>query len=117
VYARLNETYEAAESVPTQLDRGTGHGARRGCWVASLAASGFGMRGNRGPPTDSALRSWPTCALSSSANPAGNIKDKFMRRKREMTICGSASNSTGEFSFKLGRSIFAHLERWLLTLA
>ena len=25
VYARLSETYDAAESVPTQLDRGAGH--------------------------------------------------------------------------------------------
>ena len=25
VYGRLSETYDAAESVPTQLDRGAGH--------------------------------------------------------------------------------------------
>ena len=32
MYARLNETYDAAESVPTQLERSTDHAARR-CWV------------------------------------------------------------------------------------
>ncbi len=35
VYARLSETYDAAESVPTQLERGTGHAARRGWTVAA----------------------------------------------------------------------------------
>jgi len=30
VYARLSETYDASESVPTQLERGTGHAQRRG---------------------------------------------------------------------------------------
>jgi len=30
VYGRLSETYDAAESVPTQLDRGAGHARRRG---------------------------------------------------------------------------------------
>jgi hypothetical protein len=27
VYGRLSETYDAAESVPTQIERGTGHAA------------------------------------------------------------------------------------------
>src|SRR5438128_3916937 len=42
VYGRLSETYDAAESVPTQLDRGTGHAARRG-WtvVATFKDDGF----------------------------------------------------------------------------
>jgi site-specific DNA recombinase len=35
VYARLSETYDAAESVPTQLERGAGHAARRGWQVAA----------------------------------------------------------------------------------
>jgi site-specific DNA recombinase len=35
VYARLSETYDAAESVPTQLERGTDHAARRGWTVAA----------------------------------------------------------------------------------
>jgi Site-specific recombinases, DNA invertase Pin homologs len=35
VYGRLSETYDAAESVPTQLDRGTAHAARRGWTVAA----------------------------------------------------------------------------------
>jgi hypothetical protein len=30
VYARLSETYDAAESVPIQLERGTEHATRRG---------------------------------------------------------------------------------------
>jgi Domain of unknown function (DUF222) len=30
VYARLSETYDAAESVPTQLERGIGHATRLG---------------------------------------------------------------------------------------
>jgi site-specific DNA recombinase len=34
VYARLSETYDAAESVPTQLERGAGHARRRG-WVVA----------------------------------------------------------------------------------
>ena len=35
VYARLSETYDAAESVPTQIDRGTDHATRRGWTVAA----------------------------------------------------------------------------------
>jgi site-specific DNA recombinase len=34
VYARLSETYDAAESVPTQLANGTRHAERRGWRVA-----------------------------------------------------------------------------------
>ena len=42
VYARLSETYDAAESVPTQLERGTGHAARRGWAVtATFKDDGF----------------------------------------------------------------------------
>ena len=42
LYGRLSETYDAAESVPTQLDRGTGHAARRG-WtvVATFKDDGY----------------------------------------------------------------------------
>src|ERR1017187_9221667 len=42
VYARLSETYDAAESVPTQLERGTSHATRRG-WtvVAAFKDDGF----------------------------------------------------------------------------
>ena len=42
VYGRLSETYDAAESVPTQLDRGAGHARRRG-WtvVATFKDDGF----------------------------------------------------------------------------
>ena len=29
VYGRLSETYDAAESVPTQIERGSDHAARR----------------------------------------------------------------------------------------
>ena len=35
VYGRLSETYDAAESVPTQIDRGTDHAARRGWTVVT----------------------------------------------------------------------------------
>ena len=35
VYARLSETYDAAESVPTQLERGADHATRRGWTVAA----------------------------------------------------------------------------------
>src|SRR5215471_8773009 len=35
VYARLSETYDAAESVPTQLERGGAHAARRGWALAA----------------------------------------------------------------------------------
>ncbi|HEY3957822.1 MAG TPA: recombinase family protein [Streptosporangiaceae bacterium] len=35
VYARLSETYDAAESVPTQLANGTAHAERRGWRVAA----------------------------------------------------------------------------------
>jgi site-specific DNA recombinase len=42
VYGRLSETYDAAESVPTQLERGTGHAERRG-WavVATFKDDGY----------------------------------------------------------------------------
>ena len=42
VYARLSETYDAAESVPTQLERGTDHATRRG-WavVATFKDDGY----------------------------------------------------------------------------
>jgi site-specific DNA recombinase len=42
VYGRLSETYDAAESVPTQIDRGTGHARRRG-WtvVATFKDDGY----------------------------------------------------------------------------
>ena len=41
-YARLSETYDAAESVPTQLERADAHAARRG-WavVARFKDDGF----------------------------------------------------------------------------
>ena len=35
VYARLSETYDAAESVPTQIERAAGHARRRGWNVAA----------------------------------------------------------------------------------
>ncbi len=42
VYGRLSETYDAAESVPTQLDRGTDHARRHG-WtvVATFKDDGY----------------------------------------------------------------------------
>jgi DNA invertase Pin-like site-specific DNA recombinase len=42
VYGRLSETYDAAESVPTQIDRSTDHAARRG-WtvVATFKDDGY----------------------------------------------------------------------------
>src|SRR5258705_9350609 len=42
LYGRLSETYDAAESVPTQLDRGTDQAARRG-WtvVATFKDDGY----------------------------------------------------------------------------
>ena len=42
VYARLSETYDAAESVPTQIERGAGHARRRG-WavVAAFKDDGY----------------------------------------------------------------------------
>src|ERR1700746_158206 len=42
VYGRLSETYDAAESVPTQLDRGAGYARRRG-WtvVATFKDDGY----------------------------------------------------------------------------
>jgi site-specific DNA recombinase len=42
VYARLSETYDAAESVPTQIERGTAHAQRRGDrLVATFKDDGF----------------------------------------------------------------------------
>jgi hypothetical protein len=35
VYTRLGETYDAAESVPTQIERGTDHARRRGWTVVA----------------------------------------------------------------------------------
>src|ERR1700749_3429646 len=42
VYGRLSETYDAAESVPTQIDRAAAHAARRG-WtvVATFKDDGY----------------------------------------------------------------------------
>ena len=42
MYGRLSETYDAAESVPTQLDRGADHARRRG-WtvVATFKDDGY----------------------------------------------------------------------------
>ena len=42
LYGRLSETYDAAETVPTQLDRGAGHARRRG-WtvVATFKDDGY----------------------------------------------------------------------------
>src|SRR5258705_1515028 len=42
LYGRLSETYDAAESVPTQIERGAGHAARRG-WtvVATFKDDGY----------------------------------------------------------------------------
>ncbi len=55
VYARLSETYDAAESVPTQLERGTDHAARRGAAGRSRPPSKMtGSPGSRkSPGTDS----------------------------------------------------------------
>jgi len=42
VYGRLSETYDAAESVPTQIERGTDHAARRGrAVVATFKDDGY----------------------------------------------------------------------------
>jgi hypothetical protein len=43
VYARLSETYDAAESVPTQLERGTDHAQRRG-WLIAATFKDDGVR-------------------------------------------------------------------------
>src|SRR5258707_10211401 len=44
VYARLSETYDAAESVPTQIERGSGHAARRG-WAVTATFKDDGFSG------------------------------------------------------------------------
>jgi DNA invertase Pin-like site-specific DNA recombinase len=44
VYARLSETYDAAESVPTQLERGTDHARRRG-WAVTATFKDDGFSG------------------------------------------------------------------------
>ena len=44
VYARLSETYDAAESVPTQLERGTDHASRRG-WAVTATFKDDGFSG------------------------------------------------------------------------
>jgi hypothetical protein len=40
LYARLSETYDAAESVPTQLANGERHAGRRGWRVVARLARG-----------------------------------------------------------------------------
>jgi hypothetical protein len=48
VYGRLSETYDAAESVPTQLDRGTGHAEPCRTSVTACAGdTGGGLRPGR----------------------------------------------------------------------
>jgi hypothetical protein len=49
VYARLSETYDAAESVPTQLERGTDHAQRRGWMVAATFKDDGWLRSEFGP--------------------------------------------------------------------
>src|SRR5437762_10387962 len=44
VYARLSETYDAAESVPTQIERGAGHARRRG-WAVTATFKDDGFSG------------------------------------------------------------------------
>src|SRR5437588_10337631 len=44
VYARLSETYDAAESVPTQIERGSHHATRRG-WIVAAAFKDDGFSG------------------------------------------------------------------------
>ena len=44
VYARLSETYDAAESVPTQIERGTDHARRRG-WAVTVTFKDDGFSG------------------------------------------------------------------------
>ena len=44
VYARLSETYDAAESVPTQIERGTDHATRRG-WAVTATFKDDGFSG------------------------------------------------------------------------
>ena len=44
VYARLSETYDAAESVPTQIERGTDHARRRG-WIVAATFKDDGFSG------------------------------------------------------------------------
>jgi DNA invertase Pin-like site-specific DNA recombinase len=46
VYARLSETYDAAESVPTQIERGAGHARRRG-WIVAATFKDDGFSGFR----------------------------------------------------------------------
>src|SRR2546430_3416777 len=44
LYGRLSETYDAAESVPTQLERGTDHARRRG-WAVTATFKDDGFSG------------------------------------------------------------------------
>ena len=44
MYGRLSEIYNAAESVPTQLERGTDHATRRG-WVVAATFKDDGYAG------------------------------------------------------------------------
>src|SRR5258707_3512608 len=46
VYARLSETYDAAESVPTQIERGSHHATRRG-WAVTATFKDDGFSGFR----------------------------------------------------------------------
>ena len=51
MYARLSETYDAAESVPTQLERGTDHARRRG-WIVAATFKDDGFSGFKGITRD-----------------------------------------------------------------
>jgi hypothetical protein len=57
VYGRLSETYDAADSVPTQMDRGTCHAARRGWTVVAT----FKDDGYCACPRDGACMSQRAC--------------------------------------------------------
>ena len=73
VYARLSETYDAAESVPIQLERGAEHATRRGWTVAAtfkddgysafkeITRDGFGELSRRSSRAGS---TWSSCGRS-----------------------------------------------------
>ena len=74
VYARLSETYDAAESVPTQIERGTDHAARRG-WTVAATFKDDGYSGFKEITRDGFGELIATCPNRSVSKTPGSSSD------------------------------------------
>jgi hypothetical protein len=110
VYARLSETDDAAESVPTQIEGGTDHAARRGWTVAAVVAipcPAGGRRASSAPAFRMASRSWSVMGgwrvgvrrsahvPSLSRRPCSRVYVQTRARGRDGTAGGANTHGDG----------------------